>query len=253
MRACDVAGLYSYIGGDDANPAPDRLNVRDRLGEYANALFAKTSDVSPGAPSVTSSKAATCAAATALLEVDVRIVEPHCAAIVAEVCRAADAEERDAAAAAQFLTTLVKQYAATRQLPALLSKMGAAVASLRDDDAPFEVGAVLDHPAVLEAAGAEVGRMLSGMISQICVCAHGAMSHALGRCEWGMGANGAGHGARCAALGAFIAKMVHALPAPAGEALDAGARVALEELSAEICGRLRDWFATTSGRPSTPT
>ena len=76
----------------------------------------------------------------------------------------------------------------------------------------------------------------------------GAMSHALGRCEWGMGANGAGHGARCAALGAFIAKMVHALPAPAGEAIDAGARVALEELSAEICGRLRDWFATTSGR-----
>ena len=249
VRACDVAGLYSYLGGDDAAPAPDRLNVRDRLGEYANALFAKTSDVSPGAPpSVTSSKAATCAAATALLEVDVRIVEPHCAAIVAEVCRAADAEERDAAAAAQFLTTLVKQYAATRQLPALLSKMGAAVASLRDDDAPFEVGAVLDHPAVLEAAGAEVQRMLSGMISQICVCAHGAMSHALGRCEWGTGANGAGHGARCAALGAFIAKMVHALPAPAGEAIDAGARVALEELSAEICGRLRDWFATTSGR-----
>ena len=247
VRACDVAGLYSYIGGDDAAPAPDRLNIRDRLGEYATALFAKTSDVSPVAPSVTSSKAATCAAATALLEVDVRIVEPHCAAIVAEVCRAADAEERDAAAAAQLLATLVKQYAATRQLPALLSKMGAAVASLRDDDAPFEVGAVLDHPAVLEAAGAEVGRMLSGMISQICVSAHGAMSHALGRCEWGTGANGAGHGARCAALGAVIAKMFHALPAPAGEALDAGARAALEELSAEICGRLRDWFAAASG------
>ena len=48
VRACDVAGLYSYLGGDDAAPAPDRLNVRDRLGEYANALFAKTSDVSPG-------------------------------------------------------------------------------------------------------------------------------------------------------------------------------------------------------------
>jgi len=255
VRACDVAGLYSYIGGDDAAPAPDRLNVRDRLGEYANALFAKTSktsDVSPDADSappgkVTSSKAATCAAATALLEVDVRIVEPHCAAIVAEVLRAADAEERDAAAAAQFLTTLVRQYAATRQLPSLLSKIGAAVASLRDDDAPFEVGASLDHPAVLEAAGAEVGRMLSGMISQICVCAHGAMSHALGRCEWGTGANTSGHGARCAALGAVIAKMFHALPAPAGQALDPGAQAALEELSAEICGRLRDWFASASG------
>ena len=161
--------------------------------------------------------------------------------------RAADAEERTRRRAAQFLTTLVRQYAATRQLPALLSKIGAAVASLRDDDAPFEVGASLDHPAVLEAAGAEVGRMLSGMISQICVCAHGAMSHALGRCEWGTGANTSGHGARCAALGAVIAKMFHALPAPAGQALDAGARVALEELSAEICGRLRDWFASASG------
>ena len=50
----------------------------------------------------------------------------------------------------------------------------------------------------------------------------------MGRCEWGTGANGAGRGARCTALGAFIAKMVHALPAPAGQALDAGARVALE-------------------------
>ena len=110
----------------------DGRTARLALGAYASALFAKTSktsDVSPGAPTsgkVTSSKAATCAAATALLEVDVRIVEPHCAAIVAEVCRAADAEERDAAAAAQLLATLVKQYAATRQLPALLSKMGAA-------------------------------------------------------------------------------------------------------------------------------
>ena len=231
--------------GSGAGPA-ERPGPAGRVRE--RALRKDIGRIARCSSSVTSSKAATCAAATALLEVDVRIVEPHCAAIVAEVCRAADAEERDAAAAAQFLTTLVKQYAATRQLPALLSKMGAAVASLRDDDAPFEVGAVLDHPAVLEAAGAEVQRMLSGMISQICVCAHGAMSHALGRCEWGTGANGAGHGARCAALGAFIAKMVHALPAPAGEAIDAGARVALEELSAEICGRLRDWFATTSGR-----
>ena len=189
---------------------------------------------------MTSSKAATCAAATALLEVDVRIVEPHCAAIVAEVCRAADAEERTRRRRGSSRRR--ETVAATRQLPALLSKMGAAVASLRDDDAPFEVGAVLDHPAVLEAAGAEVQRMLSGMISQICVCAHGAMSHALGRCEWGTGRTAPGT-ARGARRWARSSRKWSTLPAPAGEAIDAGAQVALEELSAEICGRLRDWFA----------
>ena len=252
VRAADVANLYSYTGLDDSCPAPDRLNVRGRMDQYADALFSV--DAKRGARRITASKAATCAAATAMLEVDVRIVEPHCSAIVAEVCRCENAEQRDGAAATQLFTSLVKQYAATRQLPTLLTKFGAAVASLRDEDADceskFVVGDVLDHPAVLATFQGECERMLSGMISEMCACAHGAMSVALGACEWGSGANGRGHGARCAALGAVIATVFRGLPAEAGKSLDDGARVALEEFCAEISGRLRDWFdSSRSGGP----
>ena len=274
MRELRRAGLYSLaaVGGGPA-PSADRPPVRDRLTAYAERVYArggegddegKSSSGGVGSAHWTEVVAAT----EALIDVDVRLVEPHAAAAIALAWRAkggastlagsrsasralGDADEdadEDASIATRCFAKMVDAYASTRRLPEFLDAVGAAAATTVSD-APTTTeknassfartpgSSVAIAAATRAAAGIPSGQTAAAVSS-----ARGAMSRCVGALSDADANVSSLAGERATALASFVASILAALPAVPGEALPTNAEDALRELTREIRARLREWF-----------
>ena len=262
MRAARRAGLYSpaAAGGGPAPPWGGRPPIRDRLSSYAAAVLSPRALEGGDVVGVA-------AAADALLGLDPRLVEPHAASLIAATWAT---PVGCAAPVVGLVARTIEAYAATRQLPELLSAAGAAAASVVDRTATrgttrmprgveSESVVVIDAPEVLRAATAAAGGVPRGQIPATVKAVHAALSLACGardgpRKETSKTETSVQQvdGETVVALGALLASVLAALPAPPGDPLPAGATEALEALTGEIESRLAD-FITLTRRPSDKT
>ena len=241
------ARLYSQTAAEGGPAPPGGAAPRDRLEAFAASVFGGRTRATRGVPVAS---AAPAKALRALVETDLRLVDPHLSEALAATW-SADAETEEAS---ETVAAAVAAHAATRRIPEFLAAVGSAAASLAATNASasgFGCARVFATPAVLAAAAAAGARVPPGQTAAVIAAARDAASAAFVEpaTEAEKGSKrakrpsssrpGAAAAERAAATCTFVATIVCSLPAVPGEPLAAGARVALEGFARDLVDLVR--------------